>query len=149
MAQVFQNSGWRPGMSPTRVTCNNKLTGVRKLTEEQLVVSLAAIASHQRLGILAELAGGRLHVSELARRVGMSRALLYMHLTKLEEAGFVSGHLELGPDGKALKYFEVVKFRIVVDLPAVLAAVARTAASSPSSRTTTSAKNTPAKKGHS
>lgn len=93
------------------------------MTEEQLVASLAAIASHQRMAIIAELAAGRLHVSELARRVEMSRALLYMHLTKLEEAGFVAGHLELGPDGKALKYFEVVKFRIVVDLAAVLDAV--------------------------
>ena len=93
------------------------------MTEEQLVASLAAIASHQRMAIIAELAAGRLHVSELARRVEMSRALLYMHLTKLEEAGFVTGHLELGTDGKALKYFEVVKFRIVVDLPTVLDAV--------------------------
>lgn len=45
----------------------------------------------------------------------MSRALLYMHLTKLEEAGFVSGHLELSPDGKSMKYFEIVPFKITLN----------------------------------
>ncbi len=84
---------------------------------------LAAIASPQRMRIIALLAGERLHVSELARQVGMSRALLYMHLTKLEEAGFVAGHLELSDDGKALKYFEVVPFTITIDAPAIVAAV--------------------------
>lgn len=92
-------------------------------TAEQLSARLAAIASPQRMRIIAMLAGERLHVSELARQVGMSRALLYMHLTKLEEAGFVAGHLELSSDGKALKYFEVVPFTLTVDVPAIVAAV--------------------------
>jgi DNA-binding transcriptional ArsR family regulator len=86
------------------------------VNEDELVARLSAIASPQRIRILAELTGGQLHVSELARRVGMSRALLYMHLTKLEEAGFVAGHLELGADGKALKFFEPVPFTITIDL---------------------------------
>jgi len=93
-------------------------------TAEGLSTTLAAIASHQRMRIIALLAGERLHVSELARRVGMSRALLYMHLTKLEEAGFVTGNLELSNDGKALKYFEVVPFTITIDTAAIAAAVA-------------------------
>jgi DNA-binding transcriptional ArsR family regulator len=46
-----------------------------------------AIAHPLRLQIIAELAGGRVHVSELARRLGMSRPLLYMHLDRLEKAG--------------------------------------------------------------
>ncbi len=92
-------------------------------TAERLSAMLAAIASHQRMRIIALLVGERLHVSELARRVGMSRALLYMHLTKLEDAGFVTGHLELSDDGKALKYFEVVPFTITIDPAAILAAV--------------------------
>lgn len=93
------------------------------MNAEQLAARLTAIASVQRLRILAELDGGALHVSELARRVEMSRALLYMHLTKLEEAGFITGHLELSDDGKALKYFEPVPFSITVDLAAITAAV--------------------------
>jgi DNA-binding transcriptional ArsR family regulator len=91
----------------------------------ELSARLAAIASPQRMRILANLSEGSLHVSELARRVSMSRALLYMHLTKLEEAGFVKGHLELGQDGKALKYFEVVPFAITIDIAAVKDALAQ------------------------
>lgn len=93
---------------------------------DALAARLAAIASPQRLRILAELAEQPLHVSELARRVGMSRALLYMHLTRLEEAGFVTGRLELGADGTALKFFDVVPFDLPLDLSAVVAAVRNT-----------------------
>ena len=84
------------------------------MNAEQLSARLTAIASPQRMRILAMLAGETLHVSELARRVEMSRALLYMHLTKLEEAGFVIGRHELSTDGKALKLFEVVPFEITI-----------------------------------
>jgi DNA-binding transcriptional ArsR family regulator len=93
------------------------------MDEEQLAARLAAIASTQRLRILANLAGEPVHVSELARRVGMSRALLYMHLTRLEEAGFVKGRLELSDDGKALKLFDPVPFELTIDLAAIVAAV--------------------------
>lgn len=90
------------------------------VNSEELGAWLAAVANPQRMRILAELAGGQAHVSDLARRVGMSRPLLYMHLAKLEESGFVAGHHELSDDGKALKFFEVVPFRITVT-PALLA----------------------------
>jgi DNA-binding transcriptional ArsR family regulator len=93
---------------------------------EQLASRLAAIASVQRLRILANLAEGTTHVSELARRVEMSRALLYMHLTKLEEAGFVTGHLELSDEGKALKLFELVPFSLTIDAATIVAAIAHT-----------------------
>lgn len=85
---------------------------------------LAAIASPQRMRIIAMLSGEALHVSELARRMGMSRALLYMHLTKLEEAGFVTGHLEMSDDGKALKIFELLPFTITITAKTLIAAVA-------------------------
>ncbi len=94
------------------------------ISASELSIRLSAIASEQRMRIVALLAGERLHVSELARRVGMSRALLYMHLTKLEEAGFVTGHLELSDDGKALKYFELLPFSLAIDSVAISAAVA-------------------------
>jgi len=84
------------------------------MNAEQLSARLTAIASPQRMRILAMLTGETLHVSELARRVEMSRALLYMHLTKLEEAGYVTGHLEMSDDGKAMKFFEVVPFEITL-----------------------------------
>ena len=93
------------------------------MNAEELSSQLAAIASPQRMRIVAMLVGERLHVSELARRVGMSRALLYMHLAKLEEAGFVTGHLELSEDGKALKFFETVPFTITITPAVIVAAV--------------------------
>lgn len=84
---------------------------------------LAAIASPQRMRIIAELMIGETHVSELARRVGMSRALLYMHLTRLEEAGFVHGRLTLSEDGKALKLFELSDFSITITPGSIAAAL--------------------------
>jgi DNA-binding transcriptional ArsR family regulator len=80
--------------------------------EEELLASLTAVANPLRLRIIAELAEGRVHVSELARRLGISRPLLFMHLDRLEKAGMVSGHLELSDDGKAMKYFELVPFEL-------------------------------------
>jgi DNA-binding transcriptional ArsR family regulator len=74
--------------------------------------------------IIAELAHGRLHVSELARRVGMSRPLLYMHLDRLEKAGLVDGHLELSDDGKAMKYYELLPFDLRVTAETVISALA-------------------------
>ena len=47
------------------------------LTSDELLATLTAIAHPLRLRIIAELAGGRVHVSELARRLDMSRPLLY------------------------------------------------------------------------
>ncbi|MFJ8860106.1 ArsR/SmtB family transcription factor [Streptomyces sp. NPDC102451] len=76
----------------------------------------------QRLRIIRELAGGRVHVSELARRLGLSRPLLYMHLQRLEAAGLVAGVLELSQDGKALKFFELQPFEVQVTANTVLEA---------------------------
>ena len=89
---------------------------------ERLSTRLTAVSSPQRLRILAALAGGPVHVSGLARLVGMSRPLLYMHLAKLEEAGFVVGRLELSPDSKALKIYEIVPFSVTVDIATIVAA---------------------------
>lgn len=94
------------------------------MNAEQLSTWLTAIASPQRLRILATIADAPLHVSEIARRMGMSRALLYMHIAKLEEAGFVTGHHELTEDGKALKFFTASPFSTTLDLATVVAAVA-------------------------
>ena len=73
---------------------------------------LTAVANPLRLRVIAALAGGRVHVSELARRLEISRPLLYMHLDRLEKAGIVTGHLELSEDGKAMKYFELAPFEL-------------------------------------
>jgi DNA-binding transcriptional ArsR family regulator len=85
---------------------------------------LNAIAHPLRLRVIAELARGRLHVSELARRLEMSRPLLYMHLDRLEKADLVRGHLELSDDGKAMKYYELVPFELRVTADTVIRVLA-------------------------
>ncbi|MFD0732106.1 ArsR/SmtB family transcription factor [Planotetraspora mira] len=95
----------------------------RILTSEELLAVLAAIGHPQRLRIIAGLSEGRVHVSELARRLGISRPLLYLHLERLEKAGLVTGDLELASDGKAMKYFELVPFDLHLTEDVVLAAL--------------------------
>ena len=95
------------------------------LTGDRLVRVLAALANPHRIRILAALAAERVHVSGLARQVGLSRPLVHMHLQRLEAAGLVAGNLELSEDGKALKFFEVTPFALELT-PAVIAAAAET-----------------------
>ncbi|MFG2922613.1 ArsR/SmtB family transcription factor [Streptomyces sp. NPDC048305] len=93
------------------------------MSSEELLAVLAAVGHAQRLRILSELAGGRVYVSELARRLGMSRPLLYMHIDRLEKAGLVAGNLELSSDGKALKYFELTTFDLRLNIDTIVEAV--------------------------
>lgn len=78
---------------------------------DELRAILSALDNPHRLRIIAVLHQERLHVSELARRLGISRPLLYMHLEKLEAAGLVKGTLEL-EEGKAMKYMELKAFDV-------------------------------------
>jgi DNA-binding transcriptional ArsR family regulator len=92
-------------------------------SESELLAVLTAVANPQRMRVMAELSDGRVHVSELARRLGMSRPLLYMHLDRLEKAGLVTGHLELSEDGKAMKYFELRPFELTLTAETITDAV--------------------------
>ena len=93
------------------------------MTIDELLVQLGALSHPVRLRIIEALADGRVHVSELARRLGMSRPLLYMHLDRLEKAGIVHGNLELADAGRAMKYFELEPFEIKVTASTVVHAV--------------------------
>ncbi|MGW1818032.1 ArsR/SmtB family transcription factor [Streptomyces sp. NPDC002125] len=92
------------------------------MSSEELLAVLSAVGHAQRLRILAELAGGRVYVSELARRLEMSRPLLYLHIDRLEKAGLVTGNLELSHDGKALKYFELTAFDLRLNIDTIIEA---------------------------
>ncbi|MEU5153701.1 transcriptional regulator [Glycomyces sp. NPDC021274] len=81
-------------------------------TGDDLVALLAALASPHRLRVVAALAGGRNYVSQLARDLGISRALLQVHLKKLEASGLVTSAIEVSEDGKAMNYYEVVPFAV-------------------------------------
>jgi DNA-binding transcriptional ArsR family regulator len=94
-------------------------------TGDELVRTLAALANPHRLRILSALSRGRVHVSQLARDVRLSRPLVHMHLQRLEAAGLVTGQLELSEEGKAMKYFAVAPFDIRLT-PATVAEAAAT-----------------------
>src|SRR5688500_12687304 len=94
-----------------------------KLDPDRLLAVADALGNPHRLRILATLGRGRNYVSELARQLGLSRPLLYMHLEKLEAAGLVRGALELSQDGKAMKYYELEDFDLRITPELVAAAV--------------------------
>ena len=60
------------------------------MTGDALLRVLATLANPHRLRVVAALAQQRNYVSRLARELGISRALLQVHLRKLEAAGLVT-----------------------------------------------------------
>ena len=107
-----------------------------RVTGDDMLAVLAALANPHRLRVLAALqADGRSYVSQLARKIGISRPLLHLHLQKLEAAGLVTSAFEVSEDGKALKFFTVADFSLTLS-PAVLAEAAATlSVSTPVART--------------
>ncbi|QCX79642.1 Helix-turn-helix domain protein [Streptomyces sp. YIM 121038] len=99
------------------------------MNSEELLAFLSAVGHAQRIRIIKELSAGPMYVSELARRLGVSRPLLYMHLERLEKADLVLGRLELSDDGKALKYFELAPFDVRLNVDTILAAARQDGAS--------------------
>ena len=89
------------------------------MTGDELVRVFSAMASPQRLRIIAALAGGRNYVSQLARDLDMNRTLLHMHLRRLEAAGLVLGTLELSKEGKARKFYQAAPFALTLTPQAI------------------------------
>jgi len=87
-----------------------------------------ALGNIHRLRILGILADGRQYVSELARQMGISRPLLYLHLDKLEKADLLQSKLELSEDGKAMNYYELKPFELRIDAATIASAVANASA---------------------
>jgi predicted transcriptional regulator len=85
----------------------------------------SALSNPHRVRIVAALTRESVHVSQLARQVGLSRPLVHMHLQRLEAAGLVTGRLEISDDGKAMRFYEVAPFAIHVT-PELLVAAAET-----------------------
>lgn len=78
---------------------------------DDLLLVLEALSNPHRLKIIAVLSEGRQYVSELARLLGMSRPLLYLHLQKLEEANLVTSSMEILDSGKAAKFYMLNLFQ--------------------------------------
>ncbi len=78
---------------------------------------LDALGNEHSLKIMAILASGECFVSELAKMVGISRPLLYLHLKKLENAGLVVSeirHFEEPPYTK--KFYRAKNFELTLSL---------------------------------
>ncbi len=82
------------------------------MTGDALLRALATLANPHRMRIVAALTEERNYVSRLARDLGISRALLQVHLRRLEAAGLVSASVEVSADGKAMKFYEVAPFAL-------------------------------------
>jgi predicted transcriptional regulator len=95
------------------------------MTGDDLLRVLATLANPHRLRVVASLARERNYVSQLARELNISRALLQVHLRKLEAAGLVSATIEVSEDGKAMKFYEVATFAVLLT-PEAIATAART-----------------------
>jgi predicted transcriptional regulator len=79
---------------------------------DHLLTVLEALSNSHRLRIIAVLSEGKQYVSQLARELGISRPLLYLHLQKLEEAKLVTSDMEILESGKAAKYYMLNSFQI-------------------------------------
>jgi predicted transcriptional regulator len=95
------------------------------MTGDELLQVLATLANPHRLRVVAALAGERNYVSQLARELGISRALLQVHLRKLQAAKLVSAVIEVSEDGKAMKFYEVTPFALQLT-PDTIRVAART-----------------------
>jgi predicted transcriptional regulator len=104
------------------------------VTGDELLKVLATLANPHRLRVVAALASERNYVSALARDLGISRALLQVHLRKLESAGLVKSAVEVSDDGKAMKFYEVAPFALYLS-PQLIAAAARTLSTDDNSTT--------------
>ena len=98
---------------------------ISDLTGDGLLQVLATLANPHRLRVVASLAAERNYVSQLARELDISRALLQVHLRKLEAAGLVSADIEVSQDGKAMKFYDVTPFALQLT-PETIMAAART-----------------------
>ncbi|AEC51472.1 hypothetical protein PNA2_0556 [Pyrococcus sp. NA2] len=82
---------------------------------DELVKIGEALGNPVRVKILKMLCEKEWYVYELAKELGISRQLLYLHLKKLEKAGLVESELRLEPgDPRAKKYYKAKKFKIVI-----------------------------------
>jgi predicted transcriptional regulator len=98
---------------------------ISEMTGDELLRVLATLANPHRLRVVAALAAERNYVSQLARELDISRALLQVHLRKLEAAGLVSADIEVSEDGKAMKFYDVTPFALQLT-PQTISAAART-----------------------
>ncbi len=84
----------------------------------QQIVSIGEAISHPlRLKLLYMLSEREWYVYELAKELSVSRQVLYLHLKRLEKAGFVESDLRLEDDDmRAKKFFRLKDFNVSIDI---------------------------------
>ena len=90
------------------------------MDKQSLVQILDSLGNEHSLKVMAILASGECFVSELAKMVGISRPLLYLHLKKLENAGLVESeirHFEEPPYTK--KFYKAKNFELKLSLDSI------------------------------
>ena len=87
------------------------------MDKKKLAEMLNALGNEHSLKIIGILANGERYVSELAKEVGISRPLLYLHLKKLENVGLVESeirHFDEPPYTK--KFYKAKDFELTLSL---------------------------------
>ena len=87
------------------------------MDKQRLAAILDALGNEHSLTIISILADGERYGSELAKEVGISRPLLYLHLKKLETVGLVESeirHFEEPPYTK--KFYKAKNFELKLSL---------------------------------
>ena len=86
---------------------------MHKMEDKRLVEVLSALGHIYRLRILTALTEEEKYLSQIAKEVGISRALASIHLKKLIEADLVKTRVILLEDeAKALRYYKLNNFHI-------------------------------------
>lgn len=80
-----------------------------------LLLVLEALSNPHRLKIISVLYQEKQYVSQLAREIGISRPLLYLHLQKLEEAKLITSEMEILETGKAAKFYMLNPFELNIN----------------------------------
>ena len=82
---------------------------------EEIAGKLSALGHPTRIRILIELTKGENYLSEVAKNVGISRALAKVHLKKLKESELVDSKiLTLEEEARALRFYKIRDFSITI-----------------------------------
>lgn len=84
----------------------------------QQIVDIGEALSHPvRLKLLYLLSKKERYVYELAKDLNLSRQVVYLHLKRLEKAGFVESDLRLEDDDmRAKKFFRLKTFEVSLSI---------------------------------
>jgi len=78
---------------------------------EDLATKLSALGHPTRIKILMELTKGENYLSEIAKNVGISRALAKVHLKKLRASELVESKIfTLEEEARALRFYKILDF---------------------------------------